>query len=126
MNSVDDIERLEKTIGQLKAIHVEVSLLSKKSQNDAVNKFKLGMINKVIHSANEVLGGAYKPFEDFEKFDIDEVPSNSDVAFVIAQYIEEVERYRTDHIVKHDFKWVYLLDGKRSNILADARTRSKG
>lgn len=126
LQSIDDIEQLEKTIGQLKAIHGEMSLLSKKSQNDAVNEFKLGMINKVISSANAVLGTNYRPFEDFEAFDVDALPSNSDVVFVIAQYLEEVERYRTDNVVYSDYKWVYLIDGKPSEILADAKTRGKG
>jgi hypothetical protein len=126
MKSIDDIEKFEKTIGQLKAVHGEMSLLSKKSQNDAVNKFKLGMINKIIASANNALGPSYRPFDDFEAFDIDELPSNSDVVFVIAQYLEEIERYRTDNVVYHDYKWVYLVDGKPSEILADAKTRGKG
>lgn len=126
MKSIEDIEKLEKTIGQLKAVHGEMSLLSKKSQNDAVNKFKLGMINKVIASANDVLGSDYRPFEDFEAFDVDDLPSNSDVVFVIAQYLEEVERYRTDNVVNHDYKWVYLIEGEPSEILADARTRGRG
>ncbi|WP_417514209.1 hypothetical protein [Minwuia sp.] len=126
MKSIEDIENLEKTIGQLKAVHGEMSLLSKKSQNDAVNKFKLGMINKVIASANSVLGSEYRPFDDFEAFDVDELPSNSDVVFVIAQYLEEIERFRTDNIVNHDYKWVYLIEGKPSEILADAKTRGRG
>lgn len=126
MKHIEDIEKLEKTIGQLKAGHGEMSLLSKKSQNDAVNKFKLGMINKVIASANEVLGSDYRPFQDFEGFDVDALPSNSDVVFVIAQYLEEIERYRTDNVVQSDYKWVYLIVGEPSEILADARTRGRG
>ena len=123
MKSIEDIEKLEKTIGKLKAIHGEMSLLSKKSQNDAVNKFKLGMINKVIVAANETLGESHRPFDDFEVFDSDEMPSNSDVVFVIAQYLEEVERFRTDNVVRHEYKWVYLIDGTPSEILADAKAR---
>lgn len=126
MRNIEDIEKLEKTIGQLKAVHVEMSLLSKKSQNDGVNKFKLGMINKVISSANGVLGSEYRPFHDFEAFNVDELPSNSDVVFVIAQYLEEIERFRTDNVVRHDYKWVYLIEGKPSEILADAKTRGEG
>lgn len=126
LKNIEDIEKLEKTIGQLKAVHGEMSLLSRKSQNDAVNKFKLGMINKVIASANDVLGSDYRPFEDFEAFDVDELPSNSDVVFVIAQYLEEIERYRTDNVVRHDYNWVYLIGGEPSEILADAKTRGKG
>ncbi|MBS4012050.1 MAG: hypothetical protein KGZ72_15005 [Roseovarius sp.] len=126
MKSIEDIEKLEKTIGQLKAIHGEISLLSKKSQNDAINKFKLGMINKVIASANKVLGSNYRPIDDFEGFELVQMPSNSDVVFVIAQYLEEIERYRTDNVVKHAYQWVYLIEGEPSEILADPRTRGMG
>lgn len=119
MKTKDDIERLEKTIGQLGAIHREISLLSKKSPNDAVNPFKLSMINGVIEIANEVLGHAYKPLEGFDRFDDDNAPSTSDVVFVVAHYIEEIGRFRGDHVVYHEHKRVYLLGGKPSGIKAD-------
>ena len=53
----------------------------------------------------------------------DDVPSNSDVVFVIAQYMEEVQRYRTDNMVRHDHENVYVLDGKPSKVLANASSR---
>ena len=126
MKTQEDVEKLEKTIGQLNAIHREISLLSKKSPSDAVNPLKLRMINKVIEIANSVLGRDYKPIDGFDQFDDDDVPSTSDVVFVIAQYMEEIERFRTDHVVKHDYKWVYVLGGRPSNVLADARSRGRG
>ena len=126
MKTRKDIEQLEKTIGQLSAMHREMSLLSKKSPNDAVNKFKLGRINQALKAANGVLGNRYTPVEGFQKFGEDDVPSNSDVVFVLAQYMEEVQRYRTDNIVKHNYKHVYVLNGKPSNVLSDANERSIG
>ncbi len=51
-----DVEKLEKLIRQLHGLHSEISLLAKKSPNDAVNAFKLKLINKVLQAANEVLG----------------------------------------------------------------------
>lgn len=126
MKSFEEMETLEKTIGQLKSIYDEVTLLSKKSQNDGVNKFKLGMINNVLRTANLVLGDKYKPMEGFLEFDDDDVPSNSDVAFVLSQYLVEIERFRTDNVTYSDYKWVYLIDKKPSSILADAKTRRKG
>lgn len=126
MKNLEEVEILEKTIGQLKSIYDEVSLLSKKSQNDAVNKFKLGMINSVLRTANSVLGVKYNPIDKFSEFDVDDVPSNSDVAFVVAQYLVEIERFRTDSVIYSDFNWVYLINGKPSTILADAKTRGRG
>ena len=123
MKTRADVERLEKTIGQLGAIHREMSLLSRKSPSDAVNVFKLKMINGVIAIANDVLGKSYTPVEGFEAFDEDDVPSTSDVVFVVAQYLEESERFRMDNVVENDYKDVYVLDGKPSRILADPRRR---
>ena len=121
MKTKDDIKKLEKTIGQLRAIHCEISLLSKKSPTDAVNSFKLTMINKIIEMANHVLGETYKPIDDFEKFDDDDVPSTSDVVFVVAQYIKEAERLRDNHIMPQRGKWVYLLNGEPSDIFAESK-----
>ncbi len=123
MKTQEDVEKLEKTIGQLKAIHREVSLLSKKNPIDAVNLFKLKMINSVIQSANEVLGDSYKPIDGFDQFDEDDMPSTSDVVFVVAQYMEEIERFRADNVVRHDYEWVYILNGKPSSILADSKSK---
>ncbi|MCY4420286.1 MAG: hypothetical protein OXC42_03415 [Gammaproteobacteria bacterium] len=117
MKTRKDIECLEKTLGQLTAIHREMSLLSKKSPNDAVNKFKLGRINQALEAANNVLGSRYTPVEGFKKFEEDDAPSNSDVVFVLAQYLEEVQRYKADNTVIHNFKNVYVLNGKPSNVL---------
>lgn len=126
MKTQEDVEKLEKTIGQLKVIHREVSLLSKKSPSDAINPFKLKMINAVIQSANSVLGDEYMPIEEFEKFDDDDAPSTSDVVFVVAQYMEEIERFRTDNVVYQNFELVYVLNGKPSSVLADAKSRGEG
>ena len=118
MKTKADIEILEKTMGQLRVIHQEISILSKKSPNDAVNVFKLRLINSVLNAANGLLGESYRPLADFEEFDEDDLPSTSDVAFVVAQYMEEIGRFRSDHIVLNGFKRVYVLSGKPSNICA--------
>jgi hypothetical protein len=39
----EDVERLEKLIGQLQGIYAEIGALAKKSPNDAVNPFKLNL-----------------------------------------------------------------------------------
>ncbi|MBY5974944.1 hypothetical protein KUV28_21505 [Ferrimonas balearica] len=125
MKSEQDIESLEKLIGQLKALHAEVSLLSKKSPSDAVNAFKLKLINKCLAFGNEVLGENYKPFDDFNAFDSDDVPSNSDVTMVIAQYLEEAERYRSDNVMMSNGWYYYKLGGEKSSIRSAPPTWSK-
>lgn len=116
MKNVEGVEQLEKIIGQLQGAFSEVSILAKKSPNDGLNPFKLKLINSIIRSANEVLGENYKPFEDFEKFDSDDVPSNSDVTMVLSQYMEETERYRSDNVMRDGAWWYYKVDGKQSDV----------
>lgn len=118
MKKKSDIERLEKLIGQLKSFYTELSALAKKSPNDAVNQFKLNLINKVVVRANDVLGADYMPFPDFSEFESDVVPSNSDVVLILGQYMEEAERFRSDNVMYSDYKWVYKLDGRPSDVIS--------
>ncbi len=80
MKDRKDVENLEKLVGQLQGLHSEITVLAKKAPNDAVNTFKLGLINKVVASANKVLGPNHLPFDNFTGFDADDLPSTSDVA----------------------------------------------
>ena len=111
MNTKEDVEKLEKVIGQLQGAHSEITILSKKAPSDSLNTFKLKLINKVIETANEVLGESYKPFVNFDKFDADDVPTTSDVTMVLSQYMEEAERYRSDNVTIHGVQWYYDIDG---------------
>lgn len=117
MKTTEEVEKLEKTIGQLKGSHAEISILAKKSPNDALNPFKLRLINAILNAANTVLGDDYRPFGDFTQFESDDVPSNSDVTVVLSQYMEEVERFRSDNVSQnHEYQWVYIVDGTESEI----------
>src|SRR5690606_37921877 len=105
MKSTSDVEPLERLIVQLKGLHDEISQLAKKSPNDGLNKFKLKLVKSVIASANTILPAGYTPFGDFSQFLEEDVPSNSDVTLVITQYIEQVERFRSDNVTYHDYEW---------------------
>ena len=103
-----EVSTFEKLVGQLMSLYDELTLLSKKNPNDAVNKFKLRLINKLILQANQFLGEKYLPFDDFESFDEDDVPQNSDVVFIIAQYLQCFEKFRADNvkIIYNHWNWV--------------------
>jgi len=118
MNSREDVESLEKVIGQLQGLHSEMTALVKKSPSDAVNAFKLKLINKVLAAGNEVLGDKYRPFDEFSVLDSEDVPSTSDVAMILAQYMEEAERYRSDSVRYHNGFWQYVVAGQPSGIRA--------
>lgn len=106
----ETVHQYEKLCGQLASSHAEIAALAKKSPNDAVNKFKLGLINSTIQQFNSLLPD-YRPFADFSEFSDDELPSNSDVSFVLAQYLECAEKFRADHVVQIPYRgWYWNVD----------------
>jgi len=116
----EELERFEKLVGQLRGVYEEIGLLAKKTPHDAVNTFKLCIVNKIISSANTLLESSYLPFDDFQAFDTDDMPTNSDVGVVIAQYLEEAERYRSDNIALYGGTWWYIVDDVRSDVRTGA------
>ena len=114
MNRVN-VDSFEKLSGQLIAIYEEISALSKKNPNDAVNKFKLRFVNSLLVGSNAFLGGSYRPFPDFESFDPDDVPQNSDVVFMLGQYIQCFEKLRADNVTLKQGHWYWNLSGDEAN-----------
>jgi hypothetical protein len=115
-----DIDLFEKLEAQLEGFHQEILTLVKKSPNDAVNTFKLNFLNAILSQCNQLLGEKYKPFADFEVFSSDDMPSNSDVSFVVAQYIECAEKLRADNIeykrVGQVYNWYWLIEDSQELI----------
>lgn len=112
----EEIFNFEKVQGQIEGLYKEISILSKKSPNDLVNKFKLKFINQLLEDANLLLSGDYEPLEGFDKFDEDELPSNSDVTMIFEQYLNCLEKLRADNIQKESIFWYWLVDGELSDI----------
>lgn len=110
MNS-SEVDVFEKLSGQLLSIYEEIALLSKKSPNDAVNKFKLKFINRLIQDSNEFLGNTYRPFDDFDSFEEDDIPQNSDVVFILSQYMQCFEKLRADNVVINNGYWCWKVIG---------------
>ncbi|MCP4317755.1 MAG: hypothetical protein GY789_17480 [Hyphomicrobiales bacterium] len=123
MKTKEDVEELERLVGQLQGLHTEISQLTRKTPNDAVNAFKLKLINNVIKAGNSVLGDSYRPFVEFEEFDVDDVPTNSDVTLILGQYMEQTERLRSDNVVYDSPNWTYIVDGEPSGIKAAPPSR---
>jgi hypothetical protein len=106
----EDIDRFEKLTGQLISVYEEISLLSKKSPGDALNSFKLNFINKLLLQSNDFLSKENRPFEDFEKFEDDSLPQNSDTVFILGQYIECFEKVRSDNVSLRNGSWFWVLE----------------
>ncbi|MCX7098392.1 MAG: hypothetical protein NTV43_10880 [Methylococcales bacterium] len=66
---------------------------------------------KLISESNGYLSDAYKPFNDFDLFDEDDVPHNSDVVFILSQYLQCFEKLRSDNIVKGLSAWYWQVKG---------------
>lgn len=109
----EEVDVFEKVVGQLDGLHNEISIMAKKSSNDAVNPFKMKFINAVLAQCNQILGNKYVPFPDFQQFNSDELPSNSDITFMLAQYLKAAEKFRADNIYEGDFgKWYWRASEK--------------
>lgn len=109
----EEINKFEKVQSQVDGLYSEISLLSKKNPNDAVNKFKLKFINQLLSEANKILGKKYKPFEDFDRFTDDELPTVSDVAMIFEQYLSCLEKFRSDNIIYRDYQWYWKVSSDK-------------
>lgn len=119
----EEVEIFLKLQPQLKSTYEEISLLSKKKQTEEVNKFKLKFINSILLRANKILGDAYKPFpEEFEKFIEEDIPSNSDVVFILSHYLTSLEKLRCDNIIYNSYKRYWLNDWELSEQETDHPT----
>jgi len=122
----EDIDELEKVTGKIEGLHREITLLAKKSSTDGLNKFKLMLVNGALIAANEILGDGYQPVEGFVQFDVDDVPSNSDATLVLALYLEELERFRSDLLkVMSGIHWYAFADGSKLRAAPPKRLKGK-
>ena len=62
-----------------------------------------------------LLAEKYKPFGDFDAFEEDNLPTNSDVVLILAQYLESLEEFRSANIVVEYGTWYWLVNGKQSS-----------
>lgn len=114
MKSEKHIEEFEKTLSQIEALHEELSIISKKAPNDILNKYKVGLANILISRANKLLNKDLLPFSDFQAFDIDVMPSNSDVVVMLKQYLSCLEKEREKNIKRYAGDWYWAINGERS------------
>ncbi|MGV2967190.1 hypothetical protein [Paenibacillus sp. AGC30] len=111
-----DVSTFEKVQAQLQGLFDEIGTLSKKKPDDAINKFKLKIINPILTEANKLLTGDYKPFSDFEQFDEDSLPTNSDTILILSQYLSCLEKIRADNITVYGARWFWMENGNRTDI----------
>ena len=104
------IRTFEKIQSQMFILHEEVSILSKKNPETPINKFKIKFVNQLLLEANAILENNNKPFSDFETFDEDLLPTNSDVVMMLSQYLSCLEKYRSDRIKGSFGDWYWITE----------------
>ena len=117
MNKVQ-IESFERLLPLMTSLCTELKLLSGKRPHDPLNKFKLGVVNDQLKTANELLGDDLRPIKGFKVFSEDGVPSNSDVVIVLSQYLQALERLHDKNVV-HESElggWVWKAGNRATNI----------
>src|SRR5260370_866767 len=122
MKSSAQVEQFELLDSKLKVFRREMAELSRKKPNDAVNKFKLSHINSSLSALNKILG-KIKPLDEFDVFDTEgSIPTNSDVAFVLAQYTEATLRMRQENTERESGQYYWIVNGKLSSIETEDRS----
>jgi len=51
----NEVEKFIKIQSQMEEMHNEISILSKKSKDDALSEFKLSFVNNLLEEANGIL-----------------------------------------------------------------------
>ena len=74
---------------QVRTLKFEFQALSSKKPNDTLNKFKVKYVNQTLTDANKVLGED-KPYNDFDVFCDEDLPTNSDVLMILSLYLNKL------------------------------------
>lgn len=105
-------KQFDMTEEQLIGLYDEMLVLSKKKPDGPVNKFKLKFINELVKKANSLLGKDYHPLKGFDVFDEDDLPSSSDVVFVLSQYLKVMDKFRYDNTFRKLGRSYWRTDDK--------------
>jgi hypothetical protein len=115
-----EVEEFRKMAAQLDALHQEAIAWSKKHPDKPVSKFKIDLANTVLETARKVLDTS-APTLDFEKFNTDDLPTNSDLSFVATQFVECAEKIKAQNIKRApNGVWYWLVSNNMTEIVATA------
>jgi hypothetical protein len=88
--------KYEMLFPMLEAVYIEIKELSKKKQDDVLNKLKVKMINRILEQVREILAG--EPTIPFtELLDEEMLPSNSDTVLMLAQFKSAMVQFRAKY-----------------------------
>jgi len=92
----------------LDSVYDEIKELSKKKQDDTLNRLKVKMINRILEQVKEVL--AEEPTVQFlDLLDDETLPTNSDAVLILAQFQTAMTQFETKYYrydsVNMEHKW---------------------
>ncbi|HEV7667794.1 MAG TPA: hypothetical protein VGS22_04670 [Thermoanaerobaculia bacterium] len=121
---ISDFELLH---AKLQGLYDEVLTLSKKSPSDALNKFKIRIANNIMAAANAFLlaQGEALPVDGVEQLDDTDLPFNSDVVMILSQYLQCLEKLRSDNVEEYGRDWYWIVDKHRSERRASTPRKLK-
>ncbi len=112
------VDVFEMVTAQLERFYSDLQLTSKGKGHDALNQFKLTVLNNLVSRANTLLGEQYEAVPGFSTFDADSLPSASDALVIVSQYLGALEKLRSDNIDQDFGAWYWVIDGSTSNVRA--------
>ncbi|WP_147654328.1 P-loop NTPase family protein [Methanomassiliicoccus luminyensis] len=90
------VKRTDTLSSLLDALFYEIKELSKKKQDEPLNKLKVAMTNKILAELKELLQND-ESSEFLILLDVDNIPTNSDAVLIMSQYITALRLYRDAH-----------------------------
>jgi hypothetical protein len=87
----------EKLRTQLSTFYNEINVLSKKSPDGPLNKFKIKFLNDTLRKITAILGPEHRPFPDFEAFDEAQLPTSSDAVLMLSHYMKSMDPFMQAH-----------------------------
>ena len=100
MPSQKEIELYETIRPKIESIRNTIKDLSNKKPDVTLNSFKVKRVNLLLEQANGLLKDL-KPYEDFSKFDEDDLPTYSDMLMILNLYVKSFEKYWQDNSETH-------------------------
>ena len=90
-------EKYELLLPLLKSVLFEVKELSKKKQDEPLNKLKVGMINKILSQIKTEVLNDDPSIEFLDLLDDATLPTNSDAVLIIAHYDAAMSQFHAKH-----------------------------
>ncbi|MDN3686791.1 hypothetical protein [Cyclobacterium jeungdonense] len=94
-----EIEKYKMLSELIDSLIAETKELSKKKPDEALNKLKIKMINRVLDQLKEILK-TQPTIEFLDLLDENELPSNSDAVLILGQFRAAMDRFRKTYYGK--------------------------